>query len=464
MSIDIEHELRATMQELTADLQAPPDLLSRLPRRSPLLRPRYAIALAAAAAAAVIVAISLVVPRVGGSPTGPAIKPLSTYTTDKNFAAREQQAGREMTDAVANWGPTRGDRANDAQVAAQVREQWAHPTSHPPELGSFEPVINPDGPVQILWAGTTPDGVAALAVEHTKDPAAEYWYAVFLPDSSGNLVMAWRMQLTAGIDLSDLDPYAFSFTTSIAHTAVVVVPTKASDSVRISFSAERAADGTLQPRWQSAPLHDGAAVAAVPTAGNAWGTVVETTHDNVASYHALDFIARHVINEGPPMPANALGLWCNGCTVNGGDGPGYGGAMIAAWTVRHGPGYLPVYGAEWSIGAHLPDGSAVFATQLWVIGDQAHTVVIANSQRTGKVDVLYDAVTDETVRPVLATRLPQAAGWLVGAGPDTVVTGWRTLGGDWHPVASKKAILAPTDDSSIQLRIVVKGQERIVTR
>jgi len=463
MSIDIEDELRATMQALTADLQAPPDLLPRVSRRTPLLRPRYAVALAAVAAAAVIVAVNTVVPRVG-DPTGPAIRPLSTYKADKNLSQREQQASHDMVNAVANWGPTRGDRANDALVTSQVREQWAHPTSHPPEQGSFDPVINPDGPVQLLWAGTTPDGVAALAVEHTKDPAAEYWYGVFLPDSTGKLVMAWRMQLTAGLDLGELDPYAFSFTTSTAHTAVVVVPTKVSDSVRISFSAEPAADRTLSPQWQPAQLRDGAAVVAVPATGNAWGTVVETRHDGEVTVHGLGFIATHLINEGPPEPGNLLGLWCNGCQVGGGAEPGYGIATLNAWTQRHGPVYLPTYLAEWSIGARLPDGSAVFATQMWIIGDKAHTVVLASSPSDGAVQVLYDEVTDAADRPVLATRLPQAAGWLVGGGPDTVVTGWRTLGGDWQPVAAKKAILVPTDDSSIQLRLVVKGQERIVTR
>jgi hypothetical protein len=463
MSVDIEYELRATMQELTADLQAPPDLLSRLSRRTPLLRPRYAVALVAVAAAALIVAVSLVVPRVGDS-TGPTIKPLSTYKTDKDFSQREQQASRDMQVAVANWGPTRGDRATDEQVLAQVRNEWNHPSSHPTELGSFEPVISPDGPVQVLWAGTAPGGVAAIAVQHTKDPAAQYWYGFFLPGPDGQPRLAQRNQLTGGLDLAELDPYAFSFTTSIAHSAVVVVPTKVSDSVRIAFSAEPGADGMLAPQWQSARIDAGAAVIAVPPTGDAWGTIVETTHDGAASVHNLDFIATHLINEGPPQPANVLGLWCNGCTVAGEGSPGYSGAMLRAWTERHGPAYLPTYTAEWSVGAQLPDGSAVFATQLWIVGDKAHTVVVANSPAKGTVEVLYDEVTDTADRPLLATRLPQAAGWLVGAGPDAVLTGWRTLGGNWHSVASKKAILVPTDDTSIQLRLVVKGQERIVTR
>ena len=465
MSIDLEQELRATMQGMTADIQAPPDLLARVSRRHRRVgRPRVAIALGAAAAAGIIVAVTQVVPRVGDV-SGTAVHPLSTYKTNSDFAQQEQQAQRDINDAIANWGPTRGDRAVDSQVLAQVRAEWAHPSSHPVEMGSFEAVINPDGPVQVLWAGSTPDGVAALAVQHTKDPVAEYWYGEFLPDSGGRPVLAHRGQVTAGLDLGELDPHAFAFTTSTSHDAVVVIPTQASDRVRLSFRADKDADGMLMPQWQDAQVRDGAAVADMPAGGNAWGTVVEVTYGASApDVHALDFIAIAKLNEGPLQPANVVGLWCNGCTVGGGSGPGYSSTMLRAWTVRHGPSYLPTYVAEWSIGTHLPDGAAVFATQLWTVGQPAHTVVIADDQSSRTIQVLYDEETDASARPLLAVRLPQSAGWLVGAGPDTVVTGWRTLSGNWHRVASKPAVLVPTDDASIQLRIMVGGQERIVTR
>jgi hypothetical protein len=465
MSIDIEHELRLTMQDLTADLQAPPDLLSRLSRRPAVLRPRYAVALVAVAAAAVIVAVSLVVPRVGGDATGHAIKPLSTYHVGTYSPAAERQAKADMDSAIANWGPTRGDRAGDEQLMSRLRAEWDHPSSHPANLGSFEPVISPDGPVQILWAGTTPTGAAALAVQRTKDPSADYWYGIFLPDSSGNVRLAQRNQLIVGVDLGEYDPHVLSFTTSPAHTAVVVVPMHADAGVRIAFSTDRSADGRLVPHWQDAPVNDGAAVVAVPDGGNVWGAVVEISQaGEVVADHRLDFIGTHLVNEGPPEPSNLLGLWCNGCAIGGGGDIGYGLATLQAWVVRHGPLYLPSYLAEWSVGTRLPDGRDVFATQMWFVGEQAHTVVLVQSHANAEVEVLVDEVTDVTARPVVATRLPQSAGWLIGAGPAAVVTGWRRIGGDWHDVASKKALLVPTDDSSIQLRMVVGGQERIVTR
>src|SRR5205085_2783310 len=105
------------------------------------------------------------------------------------------------------------------------------------------------------------------------------------------------------------------------------------------------------------------------------------------------------------------------------------------------------------------------ATQMWVPGNDARTVVIADDPRNSTVDVLYDEKTDPAQRPVVAVRLAQSAGWLVGAGPDAVVTGWRAGSGDsWHPIASKKALLVPTDASSIQLRLVVHGHQQVVTR
>jgi hypothetical protein len=465
MSLDLEDELRLAMQEYTNDLQAPPDLMSRLPWRRPRAFQRLAVVAAAAAAAVTVAGVVWVGERTGGGGTGAAVKALSTYHVPKTTARQEQRAASQMDEAIDRWGPPRGDRAGDTTLLSRLRAEWAHPTQHPANLGGFEPVQAPDGPVKILWAGTTPEGVAAVAAQHTKDPVAQYWYGIFLPDAGGTPRLAQRTQLIGGADFGELDPNMLSFTTSPAHRSVVVVPVDPADTVRISFTTTIRSDGTLVPAWRDAPVRNDAAVATVPGGGSVWGTVVEVSHGGqVVAHHRLDFVSTHLLNEGPPQPSNVLPLWCNGCAVGDG-GPGYTLAMLTAWELRHGPAYLPVWTSGWSIGGRLPDGASVLAMQMWTIGRPARTVVMIDDEARGEISVLYDAETTSADRPLVAVRLPGSAGWLVGAGPDAVVTGWRTSPeASWRAVANKKALLVPTDATSIQLRMVVQGNEQVATR
>jgi len=465
MSLDLEHELRLAMQEFTDDVLAPPDLLARLPRRRTRGFPRLAVMAAAAAAAATIAGVVVVGQNTGGGGTATPVKPLSTYKIPKTTAQQEQRAATQMDAAIAHWGPTRGDRADDSRLMTQLRAEWEHPTQHPANLGSFEPVMSPDGPVTILWAGTTPEGVAAVAVQHTKDPVAQYWYGIFLPDAHAVPRLAQRTQLIGGVDLAEFDAHMLSFTTSPAHQSVVVLPADPSDTVRVAFSTTPDRDGTLVPQWRDAPVHADAAVVSVPSGGSVWGSVVEVSHrGQVVAHHGLDFVSTHLLNEGAPQPSNVLPMWCNGCSI-GSSGPGYSLAMLTAWMVRHGPAYLPVWTSGWSVGGSLADGRSVLAMQLWAIGHPAHTVVLLDDQQNSQVQVLYDAVTKPADRPVVAVRLPDNAGWLVGAGPDSVVTGWRSSPeSSWHAVADKKALLVHTSAGSIQLRMRVHGKQQVVTR
>ena len=464
MTLDLERELKLAMDEFTADVLAPPDLLSRLRRPRRRQFPRFAMAAAAAAAAATIAGVVVVAGQTAGE-GGPPVTPLSTYKPSKSYAAQEAQAKTEMTRVIQQWGPTRGDRADDKALMNRLRAEWDHPSQHPTNLGSFEAVNSPTGPVRILWAGTTPEGVAAYAVQPTKDPVTDYWYGIFLPGSDGQPQLAQRGQLEAGFDISEVDPHVMSFTTGPAHKSIVVIPSDATDGVRVSFSTSTDAKGRYVPQWQDVAVHDGAAVAPLAADGNVYGTVVEVSHDGTAvADHMLDFISTHLLNEGPPKPANALGLWCNGCSI-GTYGPGYGKAMLTAWLMRHGPAYLPVWVGDWSVGGSLRSGVNVMSTQLWVTGHRARTVVLIDDQQRGQVDVVYDAETNPADRPLVAVRLPDGAGWLVGAGPDAVVTGWRNSADEqWHAVANKKALLVHTNAASIQLRMIVNGKETVVTR
>jgi hypothetical protein len=466
MSIDIETELRLAMEDFTADVQPSPDLFRRVQvRRRSRHLPRLAAVVAATAVAATIAGVVVVSRQTGGSSANP-VNPLSTFRVKTENQQAETQAARQMTAAIEGWGPTRGDRATDARLIQRLRNEWAHPTSHPAYQGSFEPVQSPAGPVRILWAGSTPDGVAAVAVQHTNDRVTDYWFGIFLTGADGRPHLAQRAQLIAGVDLAECDPHLLGFTTSPAHHAIVVLPMNADDTVRVSFRAQPSSTGTLVPEWQAAPVHDGAAVVTVPPGGDVWGTVIEVSHNGaVVARHRVDFIGTHLLNEAPTAPSNLLGLWCNGCAVGTSNGPGYSQAMLTAWLVRHGPAYLPVYVGPWSVGARLRDGSNVLATQLWTVGSAARTVVLVDSPDNKVIQVLYDEQTDPAGRPMVAVRLPQAVGWMVGAGPGAVVTGWRTSDtAGWHDVASKKALLVPTDAVSLQLRLVVNGQEQVATR
>src|SRR3954447_7475137 len=465
MSLDLEQELRLAMQEFTDDVLAPPDLLARLPRRRMRGFPRLAVVAAAAAAAVTIAGVVVVGEHTGGGGAGSSGKPLSTYKIPKDTVQRERQAAAQMNAAVANWGPTRGDKAGDQHLLTQLQEEGAHPTSHPPQQLGFEAVTSPNGAVKVLWAGTTPEGLAALAVQHTNDPVAEWWYGFFVSTSSGRPRLAERAQLVGGYDIAEPDPHLLSFATA-SHKTVIVVPMNATDGIRIAFSTKKDATGRLQPQWTDATVHEGAAVATVPSGGDVWGVVVEVRQGGkVVADDQIDYVDTNDPNAQIPAPANVVqNCWCNACTVGGAASPGYGLAMLEAWGVRHGPAYLRVSTSMWSMGARLRDGSPVFITQMWQPGGEGHTVAVADEQSKGVVDVLYDEVTKVSDRPLVAIRLPENSGWVVGAGPSAVITGWRTDGGDWHRMASKKAVLLHTDAGTVQLRLTVDGHQQIATR
>src|SRR3954447_25191805 len=99
------------MQEFTDDVLAPPDLLSRLPRRRTRGFPRLAVVAAAAAAALTIAGVVVVGEHTGGGGAGSSVKPLSTYKIARTTPQQEQRAARQMEAAIVHWGPTRGDRA-----------------------------------------------------------------------------------------------------------------------------------------------------------------------------------------------------------------------------------------------------------------------------------------------------------------------------------------------------------------
>jgi len=454
MNLDVERELRIAMDEFTADVQAPPDLLHRLGTRRVQL-PRLRVGIAAVAVAAVVVAILLVAEQLPArrsvAPIAPAPKPLSIYHATTDYVTPNTRANLELHAAMDHWGSTRGDLANNTALLQEVAAEWTHPTSHPAEVGAFDPVPSPSGALRILWVGSTPQGPAAFAVQSTR--SGDYWYGILLPNNDGHLQLADRRPLDVGIDLSEMNPHVISFTTGPSHAVVVAIPYAGSDSVRMSFGFTNLANDQWRPQWQDVPVHDGAAVATVPAGGVVEAGVAEVRRgDTVVADHRIDFISPTRQNDSGRQPSNALGLWCNGCRAFGTAGTGWGMATQLAWVTRHAPSYVPVDVSEWSVGGRFDDGRSVLAWQMWVPGEAARTVVLQTESDGTTIEVLEDTITDPHQRPLVQIRLPNHEGWLVASGPDSVITGWRVPGGSWHKVAGKKSMLLP-DERGMELRI-----------
>src|SRR5947209_3842584 len=156
MKLDVERELRDAMNEFTVHVQAPPDLLDRLGGR-PQRFPRLRVGIAAVAVAGLVVAILLVAQQLPGlrsvAPTAPAPKPLSVYHATTDYVTPNARANRELHAAIDHWGATRGDRGSDGALLHEVATEWAHPSSHPVDVGAFDPVPSPSGAMRVLWAG-----------------------------------------------------------------------------------------------------------------------------------------------------------------------------------------------------------------------------------------------------------------------------------------------------------------------
>ncbi|MDQ1684606.1 MAG: hypothetical protein QOC82_1343 [Frankiaceae bacterium] len=442
MTIDLEHELTAAMRTATADIVAPVDLLDRVrPRRRRVGAPGRSFLLAAGAATVAAVTIVVGLNVVG--------------------AGAPDHASRLTTaEAYADWGPTRGDLADDASLRASLVDEWEHSIGRNGDVAAFDPVTG-DRPLQVLWMGTTPDGPAAYAVQHTAAPGQSWVYGVFLPDAQGQPRLYYRMTLDPDPTGSPWQPGpdVFSFASSRTPHAVVVVPTDPNAAVEVSTGHATDADGRVVPRWHDVVPVDGAAVVPLSDPASVFDTVVQISRDDrVVADSGVQLIATDYHKS---LPANGFGLWCNACIVTHSNRElGTAVTPWTVWTERHAPSWYPTMQSQWTVGDDFGNGRELIAVQLWLPGEPAHTVVgVLNA--TGKLDeVLSDEVTDATARPLFAVRLPDARGWFVGSGPGAVFTGWRVPGGQWTEMVNARAALIP-DAPAIELRLVVGGQERV---
>jgi hypothetical protein len=387
-------------------------------------------------------------------------------------------SGTAARAAFASWGPTRGDLATNPVFINEVRREWANPSG--PEF--YQGRSRETGPVQVLFAGNTPDGPAAVAAQEDSNADTGVLVGVMteIPGSPG--LSLWgpndptqsSVQLTANLGRFDLRQVSFS-TGSGRH--VVVLPTDATDSVSASLTERVTAQGRVERSWQPVKVVDGVGVVTLAAKGSSWNTLFRIHHPGRATDEGPVWI-----NVGRvPEPANALGFWTQINAVIGDASGGIGPNTYTSWLRRYGALGQPFGQSGWTVGGDLPDNRTLLVQQLWLLGQPAHTVVILQANKSSAV--ISDTVTVATARPILAVPLPDLGGWLVLAGPHSAVTGYRLpgaaawtappraisyelcpdAGNNCTNVYSRAAAVLPTLAPRIQIRLKVDGTTRTVT-
>jgi hypothetical protein len=190
----------------------------------------------------------------------------------------------------------------------------------------------------------------------------------------------------------------------------------------------------------------------------------------------LGIIENEGLDTQPPPPANAV-KWPLSDQDIGGSVPGGGlyKDLYEPWMSQYAGMDEPYGGQQWVMGSPQ-DRHAIVVQQLWFYGDLAHTVVLRVVDKD--VQLLSDTVTDPTARPLVFLRLPNTLGWLVVAGPDTTITGWREPGATtWSDIETSTAATAGdktvhTNKSTfinstaahIQVRLDVNGKTQIASK
>jgi hypothetical protein len=508
-------QLRESMLRATNDQPYVPGLAPALHRARTVRRRRHGLAAVSSIAVVAIIAGGTLAimnrsPRhVTATPSVPTVglggrPPLLT--------------GPEFVRAYSKWGPTRGDLAHDGAFRQAVISAW---TSHHDDAALPGVSTNRQlaGKPQVLFAGTTPDGPMALVeqlssnravglylgvVEGTSGPRAEAQLDAELFHDQ-EVTPAARRNLTwfPGNENTNvsLDPYGASFVTGHGGRYVVTLPVDAQANVAISTGHILGENSVVRRTWRPVRQRNGVGISLLPTPGSAIDTLVRIDQEgrSVDEQPVLTTSRTPRVSEtpsnllptfwisGPPGPTGRVcGKDCGESTVDDVAGNrrladgiplnSYYAWVRTAFGTTSAPYPSEPYGVSgWQVSGSLRDGYSVEAQQEWLFGDSAHTVV--DLVRGGHTQVISDVVTDTSARPLVATRLPFALGWLVIGGPHSTVTGYRTSGAtswtvpraaitgdiDGHRPHTHRAVVLPTGSASIQVRLQVGGQERVVT-
>lgn len=245
MSVDLAEEIRAAFAERAQSVQSDPDrILERL--RSPAGRPnRRRPMLAVAASVIVVAAVAAAVAALHES------------------ASREPSGvvGAPVAGPYPQWGPARGQLASDSHFLGTVRLEVANPTGQEDSSRRFSRP-RASGPLQILWAGRTPVGAAAVTAQTVREHTAgedldSVMVSMLATDTAGRLRMMHRnltnLSAAAGL-LREL-----GFMASPEGRYLVVIPPHSSDRVQVTPHGARNDCGACR-RWSAARVVDGAAV------------------------------------------------------------------------------------------------------------------------------------------------------------------------------------------------------------
>jgi hypothetical protein len=494
-------ELSEAMSE--AVRRTPPAIrVAPVLNRARRLRQRRRILVGSGAAIVAVVAIlgvSVIRPGTAPVPTpvanpSPTAPPGATYQvgdlsrfqvshTDAIAPAFRNQSvpadppsGAAVLAAFAQWGPTRGSLSHDSRFLTQVRQQWSDPSGpHSIEMQN----AGMAGPIRVLYAGQTKDGPAAVVAQRTTNERLGLYVGVMTTGSGHGLGLWGPNDILADagsdglINTGRFDLHQVSFTTAVGHD-IVVLPTRPDDTVAVSFDHNLNPAGQSVRTWQALPTSGGVATAALPDPSDSWDTLVRT----VTPAHLPDESPLWINYGRSPVPSNALGLWTQVGAVVGDSAVGTRENTYTPWVRRYGAADEPYGVGEWVIEGALPDHTGLLMRQVWLNGDPAHTVVLQVRKRTSSV--LADVVTRPSARPLFAQDLPSVGGWLIAAGPQSTITGYRTIGtttwltppraisywtgirGD-TPRYTKAAAFISTGQTQLQLQLVVNGKTKDVT-
>jgi hypothetical protein len=389
---------------------------------------------------------------------------------------------------VENWGPTRGDLANDPEFLDHVTQEWLNPSGRyygePRQVGRPRDLT---GDVKVLYAGTTPDGPAAVVAQRTTEKDIDIYLGFLLPAGTNDvhLVAAFSPKLYAqseiGFGSRGLDTNQISFKTTVAGDHLVVLPSHRSDSVSVSRSHTLDATGHVHRDWSDVPTHDGVAVVTASGQLRSWDTLIRVNHigaviDEAPASDVLIGYEGIAADAMPPEPSNALNWPLSDQGIGGSiSGGGYRANLNDPWLEQYAKPDEP-YGGHWWVSGSAQDRRMILVEQLWFYGDPGHTVVLRVLDKNAQL--LLDEVTDPTDRPLVFMRLPDALGWLVVGAPDTTITGWREAGAsNWSnietgtaetdggkPVHTDKSTFIQSTADHIQVRMQVNGKTQVASK
>jgi hypothetical protein len=466
MSTDLEDTLRAALAESTADIVARPGLLDdvrRGGRRRQWGTRGVAVVAGAVAVAAVSTGGTVVVRELSGPATPTQAASLSAV--DRTLLAR----------------PTGGDLADDRAYLSAVVQAWqrSHAGSPNADRGIFDHLL---GQPQVVWAGHTPAGPAAIVVQAADLRRHENIQL----DREGPAL------LTGFVGASDGEPQVVADTypapgapqleaAFIGADRNVLLVLDRDRPVELSFGRIYRDDGYVTRQWREVRFDDGAAVVPVPARTDPRAVALRP--------HGSGFI--DIGNRLSPEPAAAaatnqedprlqwraewesgegarVGLWLPG--VGPAEDRSKWGEPLDAGSIQerfeHGlasrvPQLFPetdgVLNSLWYVWGSTLDGSYVVVGEKCLDPDPCRVYGVLRSP-SGEFDVAARWTDVDGPLPV-AVPLPRGQGWVV-ARKDARLR-WASADGAWHEVGMGTALI-PDAATRVEVTPLAGGDPVVV--